>query len=117
MISIWHRVNNGDGIVPPEWNKADYVKVAEVLTNDLDTALMLTVSFDEHWSEHTGVDWMHMRSNVNLFSPQNDPLGVYQHYRRDTMPGDVLEADGSWFMVTDMGFKPLEIPSKPRMYN
>lgn len=75
---------------PKEISTDLLTKVAEVDSNDLDTAFRDTNHIDKDWIENEGVTSLVSRP-------------------RSTSVGDVMEIDGKFFMVASCGFKEMKI--------
>lgn len=71
------------------WEQKLYEHVADVETDDLDQAFELTNTIHCHWVDNRGV------------TVHGDPR------HRSTSVGDMLEQDGTLFIVSPLGFKRL----------
>jgi len=70
-------------------NDSNYIRVADVHTDSLDMAFMLTNNVDHSWHMNLGVD-------------------IHHHYGRSSMVGDIFELDGKKFIVMSTGFEEVE---------
>lgn len=94
MIQVWHAINPTFGYAlgdrpAPVWPD-EYVKVAEVQTDDRDQAYMLTNHVDHPWYANPGV--------ASWGAPK----------LRSTSMGDVLVQDGQAWICVEIGWQALE---------
>ena len=74
------------------WNLDEYTYVANVDTNDRDEAYYLT--------NHTEYDW--------TLNYQASVIGTGER-QRSTSIGDILENNGTYYVVASVGFKEVEV--------
>lgn len=94
MIKVYHAINPTFhvGEVVGLMKLSEFYHVADVATNDLDYAYMLTNSIDSNWWDNAPVTFKG--------SPQHGMDGC-----RSTSVGDVMLLDGTYYVVASCGFE------------
>lgn len=105
MIIVYHQKLPANPETERQWDPLfggsapwpeQYVKVAEVETDDLDVAWQLTNHIESAWTENAGV------------TPTDEGFAGDDRHR-SSMVGDVFEVSGKFYVVATCGFDLLEV--------